>query len=138
MQATQGTLLSLPSVCPSYAFPTRSQSVCPAPASPSPFGHPLTLLFSFSLPQHLLSVSHQLGSTPPPQPLSCHLPFPSAVCLSVPIPLFCLGLSIPSFSAGRSPGSPPVPFLLPGFFPAFNRTHPFKVSSWSLLPGLSP
>lgn len=148
MQATQGTLSSLPSVCLSYAFPTRSQSVCPAPTSPSHSDHPpfslfLLLLFSSTscLPQAswVSSLIFVIISS-----------FP--ICLSTPI--FCLSLSpalscsvhsnLPSVSAGQSPESPLFPFLLPFLSPSLpslpylSRSIPFNISSLSFLPGLFP
>ena len=136
MQATQGTLSSLPSVCLSYAFPTRSQSVCPAPTSPSHSGHPPVFSFpSVALLRHLLSASSQLGFLPN----LCHYIFLSHLSvhpylLSVcPFPRFCLALFIPtcrqSLQASLQKALPFLSFSVSFSFaipPMFKQIHPFQ------------
>ena len=120
MQATQGTLSSLPSVCLSYAFRTRSQSVCPAPTSPSL----ITALFSL----FLLSLFSSTSCLPHASwvfPLIFVIRASFPICLSTPI--CCLSVPFPgsvllcSFQLAVllcRPVSrePSFPFLLPSFF----------------------
>ena len=150
MQATQGTLSSLPSVCLSYAFRTRSQSVCPAPTSPSHFDHrPVFSFPSVALLQHLFSASRQLGFPPD----LCHYNFLSHLSvhpylLSVhPFPRLCLTLFIPTCHPSRQASlqrallSFPSPkFLSPSLpsLPCLSRSIPFNISSLSFLSGLFP
>lgn len=136
MQATQGTLLSLPSVCPSPAFPTRSQSVCPAPASPSHFDRPPQFPPVYLL-QHLLSVSHQLRLPHPIFVIPSSFPIccPSILicCLSVPFPLLCLVRSIPTVFPSRQAGLQGA-LLLPSFSQSsfsFSTSLLHLTRSWS-------
>lgn len=149
MQATWGTLLSLPSVCPSSAFPTRSQSVCPAPASPYHLDHPLRFsLFLLSIFSSTSCLSHtswvfslifvipfSLPTCCLSVPICCLFLFPSSALFRP----FQLSLLLCRLVSSETPSS----FLISGFFlflfipPGLNQMHPFhhfffESPSWSV------